>query len=98
MTAEFQLSQPRPKTRKIAVASVMMTPQAVVARRRRSLSSGEGLFWRLYLAISAVVMVASGMEEDNFRKQYPAVPDFYSEKEKVDFRLGMLYLSSSIPP
>lgn len=40
----------------------------------------------LIVAISAVVMVASGMEEDNFRKQYPAVPDFYSEKEKVDFR------------
>lgn len=40
----------------------------------------------LIVAISAVVLVASGMEEDNFRKQYPVIPDFYTEKQKAGFR------------
>lgn len=48
----------------------------------------------LIVAISAVVMVASGMEEDSFRKQYPAVPDFYSEKEKVDFRRRYIWYTA----
>ena len=46
----------------------------------------SGAVFMLIVAIAAVVMVASGMEEDNFRKQYPAIPDFYTEKEKRDFR------------
>ena len=40
----------------------------------------------LIVAVSAVVLVASGMTEDNFRKQYPTIADFYTEKEKLDFR------------
>lgn len=46
----------------------------------------SGAVFMLVVAIVAVVLVASGMEEDNFRKQYPAIPDFYTEKEKRDFR------------
>lgn len=40
----------------------------------------------LIVAASAVVLVASGMSEDNFRKQYPTISDFYTEKQKADFR------------
>ncbi len=40
----------------------------------------------LILAAAVVVFIASGMEEDNFRKQYPVLRDFYTEKQKADFR------------
>lgn len=40
----------------------------------------------LILTAAVVVFIASGMEEDNFRKQYPVLQDFYTEKQKADFR------------
>lgn len=45
----------------------------------------------LIVTVSAIVMVASGMEEDNFRKQYPAIADFYTEKEKNEFRRRFIW-------
>ena len=46
----------------------------------------SGAVFMLVVAIVAVVLVASGMEEDNFRKQHPVITDFYTEKQKADFR------------
>ena len=52
------------------------------------LSIGDMLSAAIFLmivAVSAVVLVANGMEEDHFRKKHPAVPDFYSEQQKERF-------------
>ncbi len=40
----------------------------------------------LIIAVCVVVMVVSGLQEDNFRKQYPVITDFYTEEEKRAFR------------
>jgi len=39
----------------------------------------------LILTIAVVVMIASGIQEDNFRKKYPVIEDFYTEEEKELF-------------
>ena len=46
----------------------------------------SGAVFMLIVAIAAVVLVASSMEEDNFRKQYPTIPDFYTDAQKYTFR------------
>lgn len=40
----------------------------------------------LIIAVCVVVMVVSGLQYDNFRKQYPVITDFYTEEEKRAFR------------
>lgn len=40
----------------------------------------------LILTAAVVVFVASGIEEDHFRKRHPVIADFYTEKQKADFR------------
>ncbi len=51
----------------------------------------------LDVAISAMVLMAGGMTEDNFRKQYPTIPDFYTEKQKRDFRRRYIwYISGGV--
>ena len=51
----------------------------------------------LVVAIAAVVLVASGMEEENFRKQYPVITDFYTEKQKADFhRRYIWYIAGGV--
>lgn len=40
----------------------------------------------LVLTAAVVVFIASGIEEDHFRKQHPVIADFYTEKQKADFR------------
>ncbi len=40
----------------------------------------------LIIAVCVVVMVVSGLQDDNFRKQYPVITDFYTEEEKRAFR------------
>jgi len=39
----------------------------------------------LILTISVVVMVASGIQHDHFRKKHPVIQDFYTEEEKSAF-------------
>ena len=39
----------------------------------------------LVIAAAAVVFIASGMEEEHFRKKHPAISDFYTEKQKEQF-------------
>ena len=40
----------------------------------------------LIITVAVVVFIASGIEEDQFRKQHPVIADFYTEKQKADFR------------
>ena len=39
----------------------------------------------LILTMSVVVMVAGGIQHDNFRKKHPVIQDFYTEEEKDAF-------------
>ena len=39
----------------------------------------------LIVTVSVVVMVASGIQYDNFRKKHPVLQDFYTEEEKDAF-------------
>lgn len=51
----------------------------------------------LIVAVSAVVLVAGGMEEDHFRKKHPSIPDLYSEQEKEDFhRRYIWYIAGGV--
>ena len=40
----------------------------------------------LIIAVCVVVMVASGLQNDNFRKAYPVISDFYTEQQRQAFR------------
>lgn len=51
----------------------------------------------LIVAISAVVLVASGMEEEHFRKKHPVIPDFYTESQKERFhRRYIWYIAGGV--
>lgn len=39
----------------------------------------------LILTVSVVIIVASGIQHDNFRKKHPTIQDFYTEEEKDAF-------------
>lgn len=39
----------------------------------------------LIVAVSVVVIVASGIQHENFRKRHPVIADFYTQKEKDAF-------------
>lgn len=40
----------------------------------------------LIIAVCVVVIVASALQEDNFRKQYPVIANFYTEQDRQAFR------------
>ena len=44
-----------------------------------------GALFMLIVTISVVVIVASGIQYDNFRKKHPVIQDFYTEEEKDAF-------------
>jgi len=49
------------------------------------------------VAVSTIVLIASGMEEDNFRKQNPTINDFYTEGQKQQFRRRLIwYVAGSV--
>ena len=45
-----------------------------------------GAFLLLVVAVCVVVIVASSLQNENFRKAYPTIADFYTEQEKQVFR------------
>ena len=45
----------------------------------------------LILTAAVVVFIASGIEEDQFCKQHPVITDFYTEKQKADFRRRFIW-------
>lgn len=44
-----------------------------------------GAFLLLVITVSVVVIVASSIQDDHFRKKYPVIPDFYTQEEKDAF-------------
>lgn len=51
----------------------------------------------LVVAAATVVFIASGMEEENFRKKHPTIPDFYTEAQKDSFRRRYIwYISGGV--
>jgi transcriptional regulator with XRE-family HTH domain len=51
----------------------------------------------MIIAISTVVLVAAGIEEDHFRKCHPTVPDFYTDEEKEHFHRRLIwYISGGV--
>lgn len=48
----------------------------------------------LIVTAAVVVLVASGIQYENFRKRCPTVPDFYSQKEKEAFHDRMVFYVS----
>lgn len=45
-----------------------------------------GAFFLLVLTVSVVILVASGIQHDSFRKKYPVITDFYTQEEKDAFQ------------
>ncbi len=51
----------------------------------------------LVIAAAAVVFIASGMEEEHFRKKHPIIPDFYTEPQKERFhRRYIWYIAGGV--
>ena len=48
-------------------------------------------FLLLVITISVVIMVASGIQEENFRKKHPVITDFYTEEEKDTFHQKLVW-------
>lgn len=45
----------------------------------------------LIVAVASVVFIASGMEEEHFRKKHPTIPDFYTEAQKEQFHRQFIW-------
>lgn len=51
----------------------------------------------LILTAAVVVFIASGIDEEHFRKQHPVIADFYTEKQKADFhRRFVWYIAGGV--
>ena len=48
----------------------------------------------LIIAVCVVVIVASSLQNENFRKAYPTIADFYTEQEKQEFRQKFVWFIS----
>lgn len=51
-------------------------------------------FLLLVIAVSVVIFVASGIEDDHFRKKHPVVDDFYSDAEREAFHRKFIWMIS----
>ncbi len=61
------------------------------------LSEMLGTAMLLVIAAAAVVFIASGMEEEHFRKKHPVIPDFYTEPQKERFhRRYIWYIAGGV--
>lgn len=45
----------------------------------------------LIITVSVVVLIASGIEEDHFRKRHPVIADFYTDEEKDAFHRRFIW-------
>lgn len=80
-----------------AVSAIIAGTAVMVLLSLRVGTALGGAAFLLIVAASVVVLIASGMEEDNFRKQYPTLPDFYTEQQKWDFRRRYIwYISGGV--
>lgn len=56
-----------------------------------------GVLMLLIVTVAVVVLVASGIQHENFRKRHPTIPDFYSQEERERFHDRMVfYVSGAI--
>ena len=63
--------------------------------QRGQLLCAAGFF--LILTAAVVVFIATGIEEEHFRKQHPVIQDFYTEKEKQAFsRRFIWYMAGGV--
>ena len=46
----------------------------------------------LILTIAVVVLIAGGIQHENFCKRYPTIPDFYTQEEKDTFHRKLVWL------
>ena len=46
----------------------------------------------LILTVAVVVLIASGIQHDNFCKRYPVIPDFYTQEENDTFHQKFVWL------
>ena len=46
----------------------------------------------LFLTVAVVVLIAGGIQHDNFCKRYPVIPDFYTQEEKDTFHQKFVWL------
>ena len=46
----------------------------------------------LILTIAVVVLIAGGIQHENFCKRYPTIPDFYTQEEKDAFHRKLVWL------
>ena len=53
-----------------------------------------GALLLLIIAVCVVVIVASNLQRENFRKQYPVLTDFYTEEQKQTFRQKFVWFIS----
>lgn len=74
-----------------AVSAIIAGAAVMILLHLRISEMLSGAVFMLIVAIAAVVMVASGMEEDNFRKQYPTIPDFYTQAQRYAFRRRFIW-------
>lgn len=54
----------------------------------------SAVFLLLIITAAVVVMVASGIQSDYFRKKHPTIADFYTEEEKDAFHQKFIWLIS----
>ena len=67
------------------IAGVAVMPLAnLIGTEQAALLFAAAFF--LILTAAVVVFIASGIEEDHFRKQHPVVTDFYTEEQRSEFR------------
>lgn len=64
----------------IAAIAVLMILNALCVHEMLSAA-----FLLLVITVSVVIMVASGIQEENFHKKHPVIADFYTEEEKDAF-------------
>lgn len=67
----------------IAGVSLMMLLSAYAPSDFMRMKSAA--LFMLIVAVSVVVIVASGIQHENFRKRHPVIADFYTQKEKDAF-------------
>jgi len=68
---------------------------ALLSIRLSDMLSAAGFL--LVVAVAAIVLIASGMEEDHFRKKHPVIPDFYTETQREQFhRRYIWYIAGGV--
>lgn len=78
------------------IAGVALIPLGGLSGAERTVMLLTAAFF-LILTAAVVVFIASGIEEDQFRKRHPVITDFYTERQKSDFhRRFVWYIAGGV--